>query len=160
MSGSFTRTMYDSCALQQNVRQSTDPLEYMLDSTKYINCNNICKPVSKIPQNPAYLVDVESSLWGLDKVTSRCDAMQHPFCGPHGCLLTKDPRVPAHITPYACERGYAGDRAVITTNMKRTTDPGFRVMPPQLACPGNLNGYYTDYNMVRNTQHPVMGTRM
>lgn len=150
-SGRFTRSMYDSCALQQNVKQSTEPLDFILDSTKYINCNNLCKPSSNIPYNPAYLVDVESSLWGLDKMSSKCDTAKHPFCGPNGCLLTNDPRVPAHITPYACERGYIGDKAVIITNMRKTTDPGFGPTPP-LVCPGQLNGYYTDYNMVRNAQ--------
>lgn len=156
MSGRFTRSMYDSCALQQNVKQSTDPLEFILDSSKYINNNNICRPTSNIPYNPAYLVDVESSLWGLDKISSKCDTSKYPFCAPNGCLLTKDPRVPAHITPYACERGYAGEKAVITTNMRKPTDPGFRVAP-QLSC--SLNGYYTDYNMVKNSHCAAMGMR-
>lgn len=125
MSGYFTRKMYDGCATQQNVKQSTNPLELILDVTKYVHSNNICKPASQYPPNSAQLVDVESSLWGIDKIASNCDTSKHPFCGPEGCLLTNDPRVPPHITPYACERGQEGDNAVITTNMKKLVHPGF-----------------------------------
>lgn len=150
-SGRFTRSMYDSCALQQNVKQSTEPLDFILDSTKFVNCNNLCKPTSNIPYNPAFLVDVESSLWGLDKMTSKCDTTKYPFCSTNGCLVGNDPRIPAHITPYACERGYIGENVVITTNMKKPTNPGFSPTSP-LICPGQLNGYYTNYNMAKNIQ--------
>ena len=143
MSGRFTRRMYDGCAYQQDSKQSTDPLELILDVTKYVHCNNICKPANEYPPNAALLVDVESSLWGIDKLASDCDTTKHPFCGPNGCLLTKDPRVPPHITPYACERGGPNDRAVITTNMKMPQHPGFRV-PDTNICHAQGNGYYVD----------------
>src|SRR3990172_6306494 len=114
----FTRQMYDNCASAQNTKQSTDPLELILDVNKYINCNNMCRPSKEHHPQSALLVDIESSMWGLDKLASRCDAAKHPFCGPSGCLLTSDPRVGSHIPPYACSWGHTGDRAVITTNMK------------------------------------------
>ena len=145
MSGYFTRKMYDGCAVQQDVKQSTDPLELILDVTKYVHCNNICKPAAQYPPNSALLVDVESSLWGIDKVASRCDTAKHPFCGPQGCLLTKDPRVPPHITPYACERGYVGDNAVVTTNMRKHQNPGYQVPNPNI-CNNQGNGYYNNQN--------------
>ena len=118
MSGRFTRKMYDGCAFQQDVRQSTSPLDYQLDPTKYVNCNNLCQP-KQYPENSAQLVDVESSLWGLDKLSSKCDEAKHPFCAKNGCLLTKDPRVGPHMDPLACEWNHVGDRnpGVISTNM-------------------------------------------
>lgn len=143
MSGNFTRRMYDSCAIQQNVKQSTDPLELMLDVTKYVHCNNICRPANEYPPNAALLVDVESSLWGIDKLSSKCDSAKHPFCGPNGCLLTNDSRVAPHITPYACERGHTGENAVVTTNMQMPRDPGYR-LPNTNVCSGQGNGYYVD----------------
>ena len=143
MSGKFTRSMYDTCAQQQDTKQSTDQLERILDVSKYVHCNNICKPSGQYPPNAALLVDVESSLWGIDKLSSRCDGLKHPFCGPHGCLLTKDPRVAPHITPYACERGQADDNAVITTNMKMPSHPGFTVPNPNI-CQSQGNGYYVN----------------
>ena len=136
MSGKFTRKMYDGCAFQQNLKQSTDPLEHILDLSKYVNYNNICRPVGRAPQNAAQLVDIESSLMGIDKTASYCDSGKHPFCGSRGCLLTKDPRVAPFITPYACERGYDGENAVITTNIKSPRNPGYTL-------PGDnkYNGY-------------------
>jgi hypothetical protein len=155
MSGRFTRKMYDGCAIQQDLKQSTDPLELIMDVNKYVNCNNICKPVGQYPQNAASLVDVESSLWGIDKLASKCDSAKHPFCSPNGCLLTKDPRVPPHITPYACERGHVGDNAVITTNMQMPKHPGFRVPNPNI-CQSQGNGYYINPNKVSKQFVPQM----
>lgn len=140
MSGRFTRKMYDGCAIQQDYKQSTDQLDLIMDPTKYVHCHNICRPVGQVVPNQAQLVDVESSLMGLDKLSSKCDASKHPFCGPNGCLLTNDKNVPPHITPYACDRGHAGDNAVVTTNMQMPKHPGFS-NPPPLNC-NNANGYY------------------
>ena len=158
MAGKFTRKIYDNCAYQQDTKQSTDPLELIMDVSKYVHCNNICKPSAQYPPNSALLVDVESSLWGIDKLSSKCDTAKHPFCGPNGCLLTKDPRVPPHITPYACERGQAGDKAVITTNMKMPQHPGYKVPNPNI-CNAQGNGYYVDHNKFPRVQQYVGGLK-
>lgn len=156
MSGRFTRRMYDDCAMKQNTKQSTDPLELTLDVTKYIHCNNICKPDGsqnyRNIQSPQYqpqasLVDIESSLMGIDKLSSKCDSSKHPFCGPNGCLLTNDPRISPHITPYACERGHDGDNAVVTTNMIMPRNSGFTVPTSNICGNANTNGYYTQSPM-------------
>ena len=141
MAGRFTRRMYDNCAFAQDTKQSTDPLELILDVTKYVHCKNICRPDTEYPPNAARLVDVESSLWGIDKLSSKCDSAKHPFCGPNGCLLTKDPRVAPQITPYACERGHVGENAVIKTNMLPSRGPGYTVPNPNV-CNAQKNGYY------------------
>jgi hypothetical protein len=141
MAGSFTRRMYDNCSLKQDTKQSTDQLEFYLDSTKYVHCGNVCRPSAAYPPNSALLVDVESSLWGIDKIASDCDNAKHPFCGPSGCMLTRDPRVAPHITPYACERGGPGDNSVIRTNMRMPSNPGFTVPNPNV-CNAQGNGYY------------------
>lgn len=145
MSGRSTRKMYDVCATQQDVKQSTDPLELQLDVTKYVHANNICKPTSFNHQNNnvMQLVDIESSLRGIDKIASKCDTTKHPFCSNSGCLLTNDHRVGPHITPYACEWGHAGDNAVTTTNMQMPMHPGFNVPNVQ---PNTTNGYYSNQN--------------
>jgi hypothetical protein len=142
MAGNFTRKSYDNCAYKQELRQSTDPLELIMDVNKYVNCKNICQPSSsKAVSNSAHLVDIESSMRGLDKLASNCDSAKHPFCGPSGCLLTSDERVAPHITPYACSWGHQGDKAVITTNMKMPSGPGYHVPNPSV-CNGQGNGYY------------------
>lgn len=132
MAGKFTRKMYDDCASRQDFRQSTDPLELIMDVNKYVNYNNLCKPMVSNVQNPIKLVDIESSLWGLDKTASNCDVDKHPFCGPRGCLLANNPRIAPHITPYVCERGGPGDHAVVTTNMKIPSHPGYKLPNPNV----------------------------
>ncbi|AGC01891.1 hypothetical protein H012_gp572 [Acanthamoeba polyphaga moumouvirus] len=149
MSGHFTRKMYDGCAAQQDLKQSTNPLELILDVNKYVHCDNICKPAREYPPNGALLVDVESSLWGIDKLASRCDSAKHPFCGPNGCLLTNDARVAPHTTPYACERGHVGENAVITTNMRMPKHPGYTLPNPNI-CANQNNGYYANPNRQNN----------
>ncbi|AGF85398.1 hypothetical protein QJ854_gp384 [Moumouvirus goulette] len=151
MSGHFTRKMYDGCAAQQDLKQSTNPLELILDVNKYVHCDNICKPAREYPPNGALLVDVESSLWGIDKLASRCDSAKHPFCGPNGCLLTNDPRVAQHTTPYACERGHVGENAVITTNMRMPKHPGY-TLPNTNICANQNNGYYANPTNRQNNQ--------
>ena len=143
MSGKFTRKMYDNCSFDQNLKQSTDSLELILDVNKFVHCNNICKPVIQNSPNPALLVDVESSLWGIDKLSSDCHETKHPFCAKTGCLLTKDPRIGSHITPFACERGKAGENSVITTNMKMPTHSGLKKLNNTNPC-NNQNGYYAN----------------
>lgn len=145
MSGRFTRKMYDGCAFKQDTKQSTDPLELVLDVSKFVHCNNICKPAAEYPPNSALLVDVESSLWGIDKLASDCDTAKHPLCGPNGCLLTNDSRVAPHITPYACERGKDNENAVVTTNMQMPNHPGYALPDPNI-CHQNGNGYYNSHN--------------
>lgn len=137
MAGRYTRSMYDNCALQQDTKQSTDQLELIMDTTKFINCGNLCKT----PNNTSLLVDVESGLWGLDKVASRCDSAKLPFCGPSGCLLSGDPRIAPHMPPFVCDWGHQGDKAVITTNMSLPSGPGFSV-PTSGPCGAN-QGYST-----------------
>lgn len=161
MSGRSTRTMYDRCASQQNLKQSTDSLELILDVTKYVHCNNICKPNKQYPPNAALLVDIESGLRNLDKLTSKCDVAKHPFCGPSGCLLADDPKIAPHITPYACERGHVGENAVITTNMQMPQHPGFNIPDPNI-CEVQGNGYYADHNRTprQNMNHQLPNKHM
>lgn len=125
----MTRNMYDRCAYAEEVKQSTDPLSLILDPTKFVNYNNLCgdSEIYPYPPNAVSLVDVESSLWGIDTILSDCYTAKQPFCGDNGCLLTNDPRIPPHISPWACERGRIGDNAVIKTNIPLTNDPGFRM---------------------------------
>ena len=148
MTGRFTRKMYDRCASSQDLAQSTGPLELILDANKYVNCGNICRPLEQFSGDSAALVDVESSLWGIDKLASRCDEAKHPFCGPNGCMLTDDPRIPRHTPPFLCERGRMGDNAVVTTNMEMPTDVGYKIADPNIC--DVRNGYYFDPSKWQN----------
>lgn len=141
MSGIFTRNMYDNCAFQQDVKQSTGPLGLTMDLNKYINCENNCKSPTDYSKDQVSRVDTESSLRGMDKIASKCDIAKHPFCAMNGCLLTNDVRAPPNITPYIYERGYTGENALVTSNMKRPTNPGY-TLPNQNVCNVQNNGYH------------------
>lgn len=125
MAGHFSKKMYDNCAFQQDVNQITRPYNLVMDDTKYVRKSGVCGDPSAIPRRASDLVDIESSLMGMDKTASHCNTSKHPFCGQNGCLLTNDPRIKKHVTPFICDRGRDGDHSVITTNMKMPKHPGF-----------------------------------
>lgn len=149
MAGHYSRQKYDSCATAQDDRQRTAQLGLIMDINKYVNANNICQPDRLPPMNAVDLVDVESSLWGIDKRASRCDHLKHPGCHPYGCLETRDPRVPSHITPYACERGT--NNSVVRTNMRPPTDNGI-VLPNRHDADSARNGYYHQNSNKQNVK--------
>lgn len=73
----MNRTTYDSCSYQQELKQSTGPISYILDPIKYENCNK-CRmqlgivggtAVSHIKGN---LVDLENDLRGQTRPATKC----------------------------------------------------------------------------------------
>jgi len=104
------------------MKQSTKPIELTMDIDKYVHNRNICNPEQHNNTNYISLIDIESSLWGIDRISSDCDEYQYPYCEKNGCLVTGDNRIPPHTVVYACDRGYEGDNAVITTNMKNASN--------------------------------------
>lgn len=133
MAGKFTRRMYDNCAAEQTLLQSTGPLDLIMDVNKYVNCNNECsRNSSQFHIDPSIMVDIESSLRGIDKLASDCDSSKHPFCSANGCLLTNDNRLPPYSPPYLCDRGKEGDNAVVTSNMKMPQHPGYTLPNPNI----------------------------
>lgn len=124
MSGKFTRRMYDDCAYSTNIKRNTDSLDLIMDTTKYVNYKNKCRLTDNRSQNPLSLVDVESSLWGIDRLSSDCDKFKQPFCKKIGCITTYDQRAPPNAQPVLCDRGGYGSGAVVVTNMKMPTNSG------------------------------------
>lgn len=75
----MNRLTYDSCAYREDLAQSVNPLEYILDPIRYQNCNK-CRPelgtvggtaVSHISGN---LVDLENDLRNQNRPNTHCDA--------------------------------------------------------------------------------------
>ncbi len=74
---SLSRTVYDECVYEQNLKQSTTPLSFILDPIQYQN-NNQCRmelgivggnAVSHVQGN---LVDTESDLRGQTRPSAQC----------------------------------------------------------------------------------------
>ena len=139
MASSSTRLEYDNCAYKQELRQSTDPMRYQLYSGKYVNCGNICRADKNFPANGIALVDVESELKGINRINSRCNESKHPYYDSEHIIRTNDPRLPPHITPYACERD------IVPNNIPKMTHPGFGPMNPNV-CDGSYPvNYYSKF---------------
>jgi hypothetical protein len=91
---SSNRLIYDTCASETSLDQSTSPLAYQLNPLKYENCTK-CRMelglvggtnVSHIKGN---LVDLENDLRGQTRVASKCPSMKYkPNCAaadPNAC---------------------------------------------------------------------------
>ena len=81
---SSNRLIYDSCAYQKNLQQSTSPLNYMLYTGKYENCAKCRIEFGVVGGNgvslfSGNLVDLESELRGQNRQASLCpQTMYHP----------------------------------------------------------------------------------
>lgn len=78
----MNRLTYDSCAYQQALSQSVQPLSYVMDPIRYEHCDK-CRPelgvvggtaVSHITGN---LVDLENDLRGQNRPNTHCPAFKY-----------------------------------------------------------------------------------
>ena len=83
---SSNRLMYDTCAYKKNIEQSTSPLSYVLNPSKYENCNK-CRHELGLLGGPTAsiikgnLVDLENDLRGQTRTATQCpDKLYHPQC--------------------------------------------------------------------------------
>ena len=103
---SSNRLMYDTCAYQKELDQSTGPLSYTLNPMKYENCSK-CRmelglvggtAVSQIKGN---LVDLENDLRGQTRPASNCPSKHYlPNC-PHAIGDACQPKQ-IHLQGSAC----------------------------------------------------------
>ena len=89
---------------------------------------------------------------GIDRPSSKCDSEKYPYCVSNGCLLTGDTRIPQYMNPYICERGYIGDNALITSNMRQN------ITPIEKFPDNNICGYYGE-NYLLNLNNDNDGTQ-
>jgi hypothetical protein len=93
---SFNRLRYDNCAYSQELNESVGTLSYVLDPSKYENCNK-CRMelgiiggtnVSHIKGN---LVDLETDLRGTTRMASKCPTKKYQNPCPKGEMTTCQP---------------------------------------------------------------------
>jgi hypothetical protein len=104
MTSRFTGLRYDQCAAQQHSQQQQAPIEYMMDIDKFVHPKRPQTGPDARPLGQLDIVDVESSLMGLDRVKTRCEGGRYPLCNQNGCLINRDSRIPQNDTPYILER--------------------------------------------------------
>lgn len=78
----MNRLIYDSCAYNAELAQSTAPLSYILDPIRYENCNK-CRNELGLVGGPAVshitgnLVDLENDLRGQNRPNTKCAAYKY-----------------------------------------------------------------------------------
>ena len=79
---SFTKLTYDQCSYRNNLQDNVSQNSYMFDISKFVNCNK-CRPENGIVGGTAVshisgnLVDLESTLIGVDREASKCPVMKY-----------------------------------------------------------------------------------
>ena len=114
--GSSNRSLYDNCAYQKRLYESTQPLQYQL----YFGAREHCQKCRFDKFYTKYdLVDVESELMNRTRPLSRCDQYKYnPRCRKSGlCMSTFDPTRPIVLAPEVCP--------IIYNNIPRQTHPGY-----------------------------------
>ena len=168
MSGQFTGLTYDKCAYTQELKQSTQPLEWELDLNRYVNVNNFAGYHSGgfYPYNALDQVDIDSSLKGLDTISSNCSGDQQPFCYDKGCINTFDPRYASVWSPPdAYQWKHSNDPnnpGVVSTNMNPPSSNGIPYYndgtPPCAYSPGALPQVHAN-NVDPNTAYGQQSVR-
>lgn len=119
--GSSNRPIYDNCAYQKRLHESTSPLAYRLYFGAQENCN---KCVYDQFYTRYQLVDIETELKNQSRPLSQCDQFKYsPNCRASGlCLSTFDKNVPVVLAPEICP--------VVFNNIPRQTHTGFNLPNP------------------------------
>lgn len=122
--GGSNRLIYDNCAYQKRLYESTSPLDYNLYQGKFENCN---KCLHDKFWTPYQLVDIETELRNQNRPLSHCDQFKYnPKCKKSSlCLSTYDKTVPVVLAPEVCP--------IVYNNIPKRTDVGYRV-PNQSPC--------------------------
>lgn len=73
---------YDSCAYEQDLRQSTSPIGYALDPIKFENCNKCRNELgliggSAVSHVRGNLVDLENDLRGQNRPNTTCPSYKY-----------------------------------------------------------------------------------
>ena len=114
--GSSNRLIYDNCAYQKRLYESTAPLDYQLYQGKFENCK---KCVQDKFWTPYKLVDIETELRNQNRPATHCDQFKYiPGCKKSDtCLSTFDKCVPVVLAPEVCP--------IVKNNIPKMTEPGY-----------------------------------
>ena len=123
--GSSNKSIYDECAYEKRLYESTSPLKYRLYGGYGENCNKCINDKFWVKYAPE-IVDTESELRLLTKPLSRCDQFKYsPTCKKSGlCTSTFDPKNPIVLAPENCP--------VVFNNIPRRTHPGYHLPDPNI----------------------------
>src|SRR3984957_18853094 len=110
---SFNRLIYDQCAYQKDLSQSSSTLNYLMDPNKFYNCNDCRIEFGLIGSNNVSItqenmVDLESDLFNITRQNSTCPERKYlPYCEaceensglPCGSFSCKKQEAMRHLKP-------------------------------------------------------------
>ena len=136
---SLNRLIYDDCAYAKRIKESTDPVNYMLNPIRYENCNKCRVELgvvggTNVSINDGNLVDVESDLSGRARLLSDCPSQKYQ---PSKCQCKLDSGIPGDCD--SCQPQKRHLRPCSLFQYKpRPNNVGYRI--PEYKCPpSNLN---------------------
>ncbi len=123
--GSSNRGLYDTCAYEKRIYESTSPLAYRMYGGFGENCNKCINDKFYVKYQPE-IVDIESELKMLTKPLSRCDQFKYsPTCKKSGlCTSTFDPKNPIVLAPEVC--------SIVYNNIPKRNSPGYHLGDPNV----------------------------
>lgn len=124
--GSFNRLIYDNCAYQKSLYESTDVLKRQLYEGAYEHCDKCIQDENSF-YRPFDLVDIESELKNITRANSKCPQNKYnPACKKSGrCTSTFDKSVPVVLAQEVCP--------IVQNNIIKMTTPGY-IVPTQAFC--------------------------
>lgn len=115
--GSSNKPMYDNCAYQKKLYESTTPLTYQLYDGKFENCKK-CHFEDQF-WRPYDLVNIESELKNITRSATQCPQFKYnPSCPKSkSCISTFDKSIPVVSAPDVCP--------IVFNNIRKMTTPGY-----------------------------------
>ncbi len=138
---SQSRLSYDDQVYNENVKQSTGTLGYILNPIRYVNCRK-CRIEQGITQGqdvsitPGNIVDMESDLSGRTRLNSKYDCNAYrPKCSKKGHKCKTDSGIPYDCDECQPDKLHLKSCSIVDYPTKRTS-PGYTVIP-QVCPPGS-----------------------
>ena len=133
---SLNRLIYDDCAYAKRIKESTDPVNYMLNPIRYENCNKCRVELgilggTNVSINEGNLVDVESDLSGRVRLLSDCPSQKYQ---PSRCNCKYDTGIPGDCDKCQPQKRHLRPCSLFQYK-PRPTDVGYRL--PEFKCPPN-----------------------
>ena len=124
--GSSNRLIYDACAYDLKISDSTSPFTYRTYAGAYENCDK-CKFDKFWRPFDAEMVDVESDLKNINRPATKCPTLKYnnKCSKSKTCISTFDKSAPVIFAPDVCP--------IVYNNIPRQTNNGMRP-PMQLSC--------------------------
>ena len=135
---SLNRLIYDDCAYSKRLKESTGPLNYLLNPQKYENCHKCRVELglfggTNVSIGAGNLVDAESDLSGRTRLLSQCPTKKYaPKCSDPNNKCTYDTGIPFDCD--ACQPQKRHLRPCSLFQYKpRPNNVGYRI--PEYKCP-------------------------